>query len=149
MRLSSLLLATALLGGPALNAAQDDDDFDFDRLVASVERHYGKRRLHIPFMGVASFLSGAARPLGASGMKLAVIQDIEPAGVITPRLPHGWRPLVRVSRDGHEETAIYGRDEGKAVKMLMLTQEGGDAVVMQFKLHPSKLLEFIAHKARQ
>jgi hypothetical protein len=149
MRLCALLLTTVLAGGPALIAAQDDDDLDFDRLVAAVERHYGKRRLHIPFMGVASFLSGAARPLGASGVKLAVIQDVDRAGAFQPRLPHGWRPLVRISRDGQEETAIYGHDEGKSVKMFMIAQEGDDAVVMQFKMHPSRILEFIARKARE
>ena len=149
-RLCWLMLASVLLSAPALPAAQEDDDgFHFDRLVADLERHYGKRRLRIPLMGVASFLSGAARPLGASGLKLAIIENVEAGQAFSPRMPHGWRPLVRVSRDGREETAIFGHDEGKSVKMLMLTQEGDQAVVMQFTMHPGKLLEFLAAKARQ
>lgn len=144
LRLSLCLLATGL----SLPAASGED-FDFDRLVSSVERHYGKRRLHIPFMGVASFLSGAARPLGASGVKLAVIEDVDRAETFAPTLPLSWRPIIRIAKDGRQETAIFGRDEGKSIKLLLLTQDGGQAVVMQCRMHPSKFLEFLASRARQ
>ena len=148
LRLSLCLLAAALASGPSLPAASGED-FDFDRLVSSVERHYGKRRLHIPFMGVASFLSGAARPLGASGVKLAVIEDVDRAEAFAPTLPHSWRPVIRIVKEGREETAIFGRDEGKSIKLLLLTQDGGQAVVMQCRMHPSKFLEFLASRAWQ
>lgn len=148
-----LVLVTGLLIVPMtvpMTAASGDDDFDFDKFVGQVERHYGRQRLHVPFLGLASFLgSGIARPFGASGMKVAIIEGIDRSdGVFAPQLGGGWRPVIRVSRRGQEETAIFGRDEGKWVKLLTLTQDGGDAVVVQFRLRPSMLMEFIASKAR-
>lgn len=148
MSSARLVLLAALLLVPM--GAADGEDFDFDKLVGQVERHYGRQRLHIPFLGLATSLSsGIARPFGAGGVKLAVIEGIDRSdGAFAPRLGPGWRPVVRVSRRGEEATAIFGRDEGKWVKVLTLVHDGDEAVVMQFRLRPSRFLEFIASKAR-
>jgi hypothetical protein len=142
-----LILLCSLLLTPAWPV--DGDGLDFDRLVGDLERHYGKRRLHVPFLGLASFVgSGLARPLGASSLKLAIIEDVDRSRPFAPRLGGAWRPVIRVSRRGEESTAIFGLDEGKWVKLVTLVQDGDQAVVMQFRLRPSQLLEYIARQAR-
>jgi len=141
-----VLLAVVLFAG-TLSAG----DSDFDRTVADLEDHLGKRRLRIPFLGVATFLAGAARPVGVHAFKLAVIEDVDgrDARGFEPRLRDGWRPVIRVKENrGRSMTTIYGRDEGNWVRMLMMTVNHDDAVVMQFRVRYSRFLQLIADKAR-
>ncbi len=122
-----LMAAGAAFGG----------DADFDRIVKTIESHYGTHRLHIPFMGVASLLVNVARPEGVSGFKLAVFQDLE---VLQPEYRE-WKerdrfidtlfvgemhPLVRVhsQREGNA-TYIFAEPAGKSTKVLVATFERG------------------------
>jgi len=145
--LAKLTLCALLLAAPAFPA--DGEAFNFDRVVSEAEKHFGQRRMRIPFLGLATFLTGAARPLGASGFDLAIFEDVGRVRSFTPKLGAGWRPVIRLREHDREETVIWGRDEGSWIHMLLVNQDGGDAVVMQFRLRPTRFLEYIAQKARE
>jgi len=143
----TLVFAVALLAPSAALAGSE-----FDRAVHWVEAQYGVSRVHVPMLGFASFVAGAAgRPFGAMDFHLAIFQ-----GEARPRrddsllrdLGFGWRTIVRVTEKRGDQVQIYGRDEDGWVQMLMVTLDHDDAVVMQFKLRPTRLLEFVAQQAR-
>jgi hypothetical protein len=143
-----LTLASLLIAANATPVDRGLDDFD--GVVKSIESHYQRKRIWIPLMGLVSFVSQAARPLGASDFKLAVIDGIGDRNQ-APDLTFGdmWRPVVRVRERNGQVVNIMARQEGhRAVKLLMLVVDNDDAVVMQMRMSPTRFLEFIAEKAR-
>ncbi|MGZ4890329.1 MAG: hypothetical protein ACXWBH_14200, partial [Candidatus Angelobacter sp.] len=56
----------------------------------------------------------------------------------------GWQPLVQ-SWDRHtgERTYIYAQDLGKDMKLLVVNLESNEAVVLQVRVDPQKLNDFI------
>jgi hypothetical protein len=142
-----LILVSLVFALPAISA--DGENVDFDRVVRDAERHFGTSRARIPFLGVATFITGAARPFGASGFRLALFEDVDADQPFTPKLSAAWRPVVRVRESSGEGVTIYGRDEGHWIHLLMINQDGGGAVLAQFRLRPSRFLEFVARKARE
>ena len=143
-----LALASALIATSAMPVDRGLDDFD--GVVKQIESHYQKKRVWIPLMGLVSFVSNAARPLGASDFKLAVIDDVNNR-INPPDLTFGqsWRPVIRVRERNGESVNIMAREEGhKAVKLLMLVVDNDNAVVMQMRMAPTRFLEFVAEQAR-
>jgi cupin superfamily acireductone dioxygenase involved in methionine salvage len=56
----------------------------------------------------------------------------------------GWQPMVRsFSRRSGEHNYIFVRTEGKDLKMLILNLEQNEANVIQMKVDPQKLDEFM------
>lgn len=147
--IARLLIASALLAATALPVDEELDDFD--GVVRRLESHFRKQRVWIPFMGAVNFVSQAARPLGASDFKLAVIDEVDARGRGPLDVPFRdrWKPVVRVrDRDG-ESVDIMAREEGhRAVKLLMLVVDDDSAVVMQMRMAPTRFLEFVAEKSR-
>ena len=144
-----LTLAFALVAGTASPVDRGLDDFD--GVVRSVESHYQKKRVWIPLIGLVGFVSQAARPLGASDFKLAVIDGIGNNKAGAPDLTFGesWRPVIRVRERNGETVNIMAREDGrKAVKLLMFVVDHDNAVVMQMRMAPTRFLEFLAEKAR-
>ncbi len=146
---SRLALASVLIAATAAPVDRGLDDFD--GIVRHLESHFHKRRLWIPLMGLVNFVSHAARPLGASDFKLAVIEDVDArANPPDVTFTEHWRPVLRVQERDGESVSIMSRPDGhKAVKLLMLVADDDDAVVMQMRMSPTRFLEFIAEKARE
>jgi hypothetical protein len=144
LALSCLLLAPL----PAVAS-----DFDFDDAVRDLERHLNTPRLRIPLFGLVTAVAWPVyRPMGVKDFKLAIFEDVRERVSEEPpllkRLGPGWRAVVRVKERHGDVTCIYARDEGNWVRMLLLTLDGSDAVLMQFKLRPSGLLTYVAKTAR-
>jgi hypothetical protein len=141
MKIAALAVFAAALAAPA--AAADD----FDAVVKGVEARYGVRRTRIPLFGVANFVVKVARPGGASGLKLAVFEnlslmhaDSEAYGVVDGALGPGWRPFVRVhSRRENESVGIWTNVTGKDLRMLVAALEPGEAAVIEIKIGQREL----------
>jgi hypothetical protein len=143
-----LTLAALLIAASATPVDRGLDDFD--GVVKSVESHYHKKRVWIPFMGMIGFVSQAARPLGASDFRLAVVEGINDRQNPPDLTFHeSWRAVIRVRERNGESVNIMAREDGhKAVKLLMLVVDNNEAVVMQMRMSPTRFLEFVAEKAR-
>jgi len=140
------VLLTALLLTAATASAKGDD---FKMLVQHVESHYHAKRLRIPLLGVANFAVKIVRPKGVKGFKLAVFEDQDfsprpgdrgPETAMRSVLPLEWQPLVRVRSRGGERTYIYAREDGKDIKLLVVTLGPRSAVVIEAKLNPKSLM---------
>ncbi len=148
-RLGLLPLACLFCIPPPVRAA----DAEFDEIVADLESRDGVHRARVPFLGFATFLAGgAARPFGMKDFRLAILERdfrSRPAWSLN-RLPPPWRPVVIVNeRRNVNYTAIYGRDEGDWVKMLVFAADGRNLTVSQFKLRPTALLHYVTASARR
>lgn len=143
-----LALTLLLLTAPATLPARD---FDFDDAVEEMESQLGKRRLRIPFLGLATGAAGlAGLPFGATGFRMAIFENVSPPASLLreplPGMPSAWRPLLRV-RERQETVCIYVRDEGAWARLVMAVVERNEVVMMHFKLRPSRLMAFVAERA--
>lgn len=143
-----LMAASAAFGG----------DAEFERIVKAIETHYGTHPMHIPFMGVASLIVKVAHPEGASGLKVAIFDDLKSSdanewrerdhfidGLLGPNL----HQLVRVhSRRNNEATYIFMGPESKSTRVLIATFERNEATVVEVKANIEKLLESLEEPER-
>jgi hypothetical protein len=142
------LLATFVI--PTQNAFARDD---FGKIVHHIEANYHVHRQHRWVMGLAGFTVKFWHIAGIKSFKGAIFEnqpfvnaasDMRFDEVIRAAMDSGWQPLVQ-SWDRHtgERTYIYAQDLGKDMKVLVVNLESNEAVVLQVKVDPKKLNDFI------
>jgi hypothetical protein len=143
-----LMLAAFL--APAQNAFARDD---FGKIVHHIEVNYHVHRQHRWVMGLAGFTVKFWHVAGVKSLKGAIFEnqlfvntasDTRFDEVVRAAMDSGWQPLVQ-SWDRHtgERTYIYAQDLGKDMKLLVVNLESNEAVVLQVKVDPKKLNDFI------
>jgi hypothetical protein len=128
-------------------------DDPYGRLLKNLENNYHGKRTPVPFLGVANFVLKFWHPAGVKSLKLAVFEDLSPAGesggpsfdsALKLSAGSDWQPVVRVySRVDHQWVYVYMLEEGKDVKILVASHGQREGVVAQVKFNPDKLAEFI------
>lgn len=143
---AGLLLVFLSLG--TANAAAEDD---FGKIVHEIEARYHVHRNFRFLMGLAGVTVKMTHVAGAKNLKAALFADqhFDATGAELDELvmsmgSRGWQPLVRSfdHRSG-EHTFIYARGTGKDLRVLLVTVEPNDGVVMEMTVNQKKLLEFI------
>ena len=143
------LMVAALLA-PAQNAFAKDD---FGKIVHHIEANYHVHRQHRWVMGLAGFTVKFWHVAGVKSLKGAIFEnqpfvnaasDTRFDEVVRAAMDSGWQPLVQ-SWDRHtgERTYIYAQDLGKDLKLLVVSLESNEAVVLQVKVDPKKLNDFV------
>jgi hypothetical protein len=151
-----LIVAAMVLAGLALpgRAAADDD---FGRIVHHIEANYHVHRQHRWVMGLAGFTVKFWHVAGVKSFKGAIFEnqrftnaasDTRFDELVRAAMDSGWQPLVQ-SWDRHsgERTYIYAQEvsskKGSDMKLLVVNLESNEAVVLQVKVDPKKLNDFI------
>ena len=143
-----LVVAAFLM--PAQSAFARDD---FGKIVHHIEVNYHVHRQHRWVMGLAGFTVKFWHIAGVKSLKGAIFEnqpfvnaasDTRFDEVVRAAMDSGWQPLVQ-SWDRHtgERTYIYAQDLGKDMKLLVVSLESNEAVVLQVKVDPKKLNDFI------
>ena len=134
-------------------------DSELDRIVQAIESHYGTKRTHIPLMGVANLFVKVAHPVGASGFKLAVFENLESSPsygrhaeldeFIRGISGSSLHPLVRLhSRANNESTYIFAGEAGRSTRMLIATFQRNEATVIEVKVSMETLLKMVESPER-
>ena len=152
--LISIFIATLLLSSAPVSA----EDPEFGLVVRQVESYFHVKRTHIPLLGFMKPVLWIARPAGAKSLELAIFEDQdfsrglddpEFERLIDKSMGQSWQPLVRVhSRRDSEQTTIYAKDMGKNFKLMLITLEPTEAVVMQVKLSSQELIKCLENPER-
>lgn len=148
-RAAGLLL---ILGG-FFSLAESMYADDFGRIVRQIEAEYHVHRNYRFLMAFAGVVVKCTHMGGVKVFKAAIFEDQQLSGTeLDDRLDElveradssGWRPLVRsFSRRSGEQTYVYAQASGNDMKLLLVSVEPHEAVVMQIKLDPVKLSDFI------
>ena len=148
MRSLRLFVIACALGAAGLQAA----DREFKDIVRAISDEYHTQPMRLWGLG---FVAKAALPFtgtGVSGTDFAIFEDLGARSGSTAQLAqriqslvgHSWKPFVRVqSPKSGEITLVYFRQDGKDPKLLITTIERDDAVVLQCKLNPERLRQWI------
>jgi hypothetical protein len=131
---------------------------DFGKIVHHIEVNYHVHRQHRWVMGLAGFTVKVWHIAGVKSFKGAIFEnqpfvnaasDTRFDEVVRAAMDSGWQPLVQ-SWDRHtgERTYIYAQEvsskNGKDMKVLVVSLESNEAVVLQVKVDPNKLNDVIA-----
>jgi hypothetical protein len=139
---------------PAQSAFARDD---FGKIVHHIEANYHVHRQHRWVMGLAGFTVKFWHVAGVKSLKGAIFEnqpfvnaasDTRFDEVVRAAMDSGWQSLVQ-SWDRHsgERTYIYAQEvaskKGSDMKLLVVSLESNEAVVLQVKVDPRKLNDFI------
>lgn len=146
------VLLSALFALPQQSQAKDD----FGQIVKHIEVTYHVHRQHRFVMGMAGFVVKFWHIAGVKNFKGAIFEnqpfvnsadDTRFNEVMRAAMDSGWQPMIQEwDRHSGERTYIYAQDLGKDLKVLVVSLESDEAVVIQVKVDPNKLDEFI-HEA--
>ena len=126
---------------------------DFGKIVHHIEANYQTHRRYRWAMGLAGFTVKVTHFAGVKNFKGAIFENCNFSGsgtdmrfdeVVRAAMDSGWQPMVQ-SYDRHsgERTYIYAQYLGKDMKLLVVNLEQTEAVVIQVKLNPDKLTDFV------
>lgn len=131
-------------------------DPEFKGIVHSIEHTYGVHHTHIPFLGLAAFL---ARPAGVHRFQLAVFEGFQPPTdssdirrVVENALGPGWYPFIRVQSTGKhdgETTLIYTYPRGNKLRMMIVSLEPSEAVVLKLELSEHAIEKWLKEPGEQ
>ena len=126
---------------------------DFGRMVHHIEATYHVHRSHRFLLGCAGFVVKFWHVGGVKSLKLAAFEDQQftvhqDDGKIDEIARHaienGWQPVVQsFSHRSGEHNYVLARTEGKDLKLLILNLESNEANVVQVKVDPKKLDQFL------
>lgn len=143
------LVAAAFLMSAQSAFARDD----FGKIVHHIEVNYHVHRQHRWVMGLAGFTVKFWHVADVKSLKGAIFEnqpfvnaasDTRFDEVVRAAMDSGWQPLVQsCDRHSGERTYIYAQDLGKDMKVLVVSLESNEAVVLQVKVDPKKLNDFI------
>jgi hypothetical protein len=126
---------------------------DFGRIVNVIETEYHVHRNYRFLMSIAGMAVKCSRIGGVKVFKAALFENQHlDAAELDSRLDKtveratasGWRPLVKsASRHSGEHEYIYAKTMGANLELLLVSVEPDEAVVLQVKINPAKLSQFI------
>jgi len=127
---------------------------DFGKIVHKIETSYHVHRNYTFLMGFARVVVKCTGGFtGVRAFKIALFDNQRLASVnpdpglddvVQSAGEHGWQSIVKsYTRRSNEHTYIYARPEGKDTKLLIVSVEPNEAVVIQVKINPDKLSRFI------
>src|SRR5215472_115711 len=133
------VIFAGLLFAATLSAA----DREFRDVVDSMSIRFHKRPMHIPMFGLVNFVTFVARPAGTRHIDLAVFEDIDwwdrdgrkISESIRDSVGGSWKPFVQ-TRSADEVVMLYLRPEGNDCRLLVVSVERHEAVVVGLQLNP-------------
>ena len=126
---------------------------EFDAIKNHLKTKYNAKKVSVPFMWLARAAVKVVRPAGVKSFNVTIFEDLkfsrqtlnnEMRDAMRRSFGPEWSSILNIrSRDG-EQVYLYMRDEGKNIKIALVTISGKDAVVVRATFSPDKLAEFIS-----
>lgn len=145
---SALLLLTFTLTAPTTFAKPSE----YDRIVNHLKSKYQAKKVKIPFMWLAKAAVRVVRPAGVKSFNITLFEDLkfsresldrEMQDAMKNSFGPEWSSIFRIrSRDG-EQAYMYIREDGKNLKLTLVTIDRDEAAVIRATVSPEKLAEFI------
>ena len=126
---------------------------DFGRMVHHIESTYHVHRNYRFIMGFAGLVVKFSHVGGVKNFKAAIFEnqnfmnttsDGKIDDIARHAIQDGWQPVVQsFSHRSGEHNYVFARPEGKDLKLLILNLEHNEANVIQVKVDPKKLDQFL------
>lgn len=142
-----LLLALTFVA-PSVSAKDDE----FDLVVKHLKTKYQAKKVNLHFMWLARFAVKMVRPAGVKSFNVTLFEDLkfsratldeEMQSAMKNSLSSEWSPVIRVRSRDAQQVYAYMREDGKNVKLMLVTVDKENAAVIRATFSPEKLAEFI------
>lgn len=146
-----IIVLLSLAGDAALAG-----DKSFSTVVKHIKSNYNAKQQG--FFGMVMFARLAVKvvkPAGVKNFKVVLLRELDYSrgprpgqsefhSFIRSKIDPMWSPLIQFSAPRQRQwTYVYALNEKEDVKVLVVTLQQGEAVVVQAKFSPAKLVEFI------
>lgn len=148
-----LLAALSLLLSSLASVQAKSKSDNFDQLVKLIESRFHAKRKRSRLMGLAKLGVKIARPADIRNFKLAVFEegdfstntdDADFGALVRGTLATEWRSLAQVrSQASGEQSYTYLREAGANFKILIISIERREAIMLEVEIPPEKLLEWM------
>lgn len=122
------------------------------QIAKHLKTRYKAKKVKIPFMWLAKFAVNVVRPAGVKSFSVTLYEDLqfsketldmEMQRAMRASLGTEWSPIIRVRSQKGQQVYMYMRDDGKNVRLMLVTIENNQAALIRAKFNPEKLAEFI------
>ena len=127
-------------------------DKEYEAIAKNLQTKFQDKKVKVPFMWLARFAVRVVKPAGVKSFNFTMFENLnfsrdtldeEMQSAMSDSLSKDWLPILRVrSRDG-EQVYAYMRDNGKDIKMMLVTINKDEAALIRATFNPDKLAEFI------
>ena len=142
----SMLVLTFI--APTANAKGNE----FEAIVNHLQTKYQAKKVNLHFMWLARFAVKIVRPAGVKSFNVTLFEnlkfsrdtlDTEMQSAMRNSFSADWSSIFHVrSRDG-QQAYMYMREDGKNIKITLVTIENDQAAVIRATFEPEKLVEFM------
>lgn len=149
----TLITVTLISLTPVVAMAGDES---FSSVVKHIKKNYNaKQQGFLGAMMLARFAVKLIKPAGVKDFKLVYLHDLDYSRAESPERGHfhafisekidpRWTPLVQYSSARERQWSyVYVTREKEDVKLLVVTLQQDNAVVLQTRFSPAKLVEFM------
>ena len=125
---------------------------EYEKIVKHLKTNYRAKKVNIPFMWLAKFAVKVVRPAGVKSFNVTLFQDLqfsrdtldlEMRTALENSFGPEWTPVFRVRSRNGQNAYMYLREDGKNVKITVVTVEKNEAAVIRATFSPEKLAQFI------
>jgi len=145
---SALLSLTIAFTAPAAMA----NPSEFDRIASHLRLKYQAKKVRIPFMWLARAAVKVARPAGVKSFNVTLFDNLkfsretldrEMQDAMKNSFGPEWSSILRVRSQDGQQAYMYMREDGKNIKIAVVTIDKEEAAVIRATFCPEKLAEFI------
>lgn len=153
-RLSQIVIAVVLLSLASPEAFADDKSFS--TVVKHIKSNYNaKQQGFFGMVMLARLAVKMIKPAGVKNFKVVLLRELDYSrgprpgqsefhSFIRSKIEPQWSPLVQFSSPRqHQWTYVYALHEKDDLKILVVTMQQSEAVVVQAKMSPAKMVEFM------
>jgi hypothetical protein len=125
---------------------------EYKSVVRHLKTKYRAKKVKIPFIWLARFAVSIARPAGVKSFSVTLFEDLkfsretvdkEMQTVLRNSFAADWSPIFRARSADGQQAYMYMREQGKNVRIALVTIDKENAAVIRATFSPDKLAEFI------
>ncbi|HEX8367840.1 MAG TPA: hypothetical protein VF604_04810 [Pyrinomonadaceae bacterium] len=125
---------------------------EYKQIVRHLKTKYQAKKVKIPLLWLARFAVSVVRPAGVKSFSITVFENVkfsretldeEMQSAMRNSFSGDWSSILRVrSREG-QQAYMYMREEGKNVRITLVTIDKEQAAIIRATFSPEKLAEFV------
>lgn len=126
---------------------------EFDRIAKHLKTNYKAKKISFGFMWLARAAVKVIKPAGVKSFNLTLYKDlqfsrenldIQMQRAMRDSFGPEWSSVLRVrTNQGGDQVYMYMREDGKNIKIALVTVNQENAAVIRATFSPEKLAEFI------
>ena len=147
---SVFLLLFLILAVPVSNAKPRPSEYD--QIVRHLKTNYKAKKVKIPGIFLARFVVGLVRPAGVKSFSVTLFEDLKFSGetiekemqsTLRNSFSADWNPIFRARSAEGQQAYMYMREDGKNVKIALVTIDKKNAAIIRATFSPERLAEFV------